>query len=659
VPAPRTISLERRPVAKFYKVLRSGLQAWLQPATYLGAAIIAAIWISFTFHLSVERDRLQLGAVKDSSNLARVFEEHIIRILKETDRTLLLLRTAYLGGPLEFDLAKWLANPALQTNLILHIAIIDANGMMISSSIEPVTSILDVSDRMYFRAQRDTSKDELIIGEPTMGRVTGKRGIQLSRGIRAADGSFQGVILATIDSQYLAKFYESIDVGKEGAIVLVGLDGIIRASAGFKGDTVGNSLKRSQLFSRIKESDTGSFLTVGKQDTVKRLVSYRAVKGYPLIVYAGEAEHEVLAPYWRNQIWYYGIASVTTVLIVIVVVFAIRNRGKLDAAQEAMKASEARARRKSRELEVTLENMDQGIVMVDANREVVVANRRLLELLGLPQALLARVHQGMTVDEALSLLWARDEYGTDGAAVDPEIRDMILAGGMSIGIPVYERTRPNGVTLEVRAMALPGGGIVRTFTDVSEKKRKLLQIHHMARHDTLTGLANRALVNERLEQALALLQRQHKGFALLYLDLDRFKAVNDARGHTSGDALLRGVADRLSACVREIDTVGRLGGDEFVVLLAATECQDAAEAFAKRALNSVSAPYDLDGSCVVIGASLGIAMAPRDGTTAEALLKNADVALYRAKSCGGNAYQCFRQNEPMHSALGKSLSIVP
>ena len=646
-------------MAKYYKILRSGLRAWQQPATYLAAAMIAAIWISFTFHLAVERDRLILGSVKNSSNLARVFEEHIVGILKDTDRTLLLLRSAYLDGPLDFDLAKWLANPALQTELILHIAIIGANGVMTSSSLEPVTSIFDMSDRMYFRAQRDTSEDELFIGEPIIGRIVGKRVIILSRGIRAADGSFQGVIIATIDSQYLAKFYESIDVGKEGAIVLVGLDGIIRASAGFKDDTVGNSLKRAKLFSLIKVSDTGSFLTAGNQDSVKRLVSYRAVKGYPLIVYAGEAEHEVLAPYWRNRNWYYGIASVTTVLIVVVFIFAIRYRRKLNAAQETTKASEARALRKSHELEVTLENMDQGIVMVDANREVVVANRRLLELLGLPKALLARVHQGMTVDEALSLLWARGEYGTEGAAVDPDIRDMILAGGMSIDIPVYERTRPNGVTLEVRAMALPDGGIVRTFTDVSERKRKLLQIHHMARHDALTGLANRALIDERLEQALAQLRRQHKGFALLYLDLDRFKAVNDARGHAAGDAMLREVAARLSACVREIDTVGRLGGDEFVVLLVATERQDAVEAFAKRALASVSAPYDLDGFCAVIGASIGIAMAPRDGTTAEALLKNADVALYRAKSGGGNAYQCYRQNEPMRSVPGKSLSIVP
>ncbi len=548
---------------KFYRTLRSWRNAWRQPTTYFGLAMIAIIWVSSAYHLAIERDRLESGAIKNSSNLARVFEEHIERIFKETDSTLQLVRTAYLTGRSELDFTKLLANRDLQTDLFPHIAIVDANGVLSLSSLGPVMSIIDLSDRPYFRAQRDASTDELFIGVPTLGRVVTKQVIQISRGIRGADGSFEGVVLATIDSDYLANFYKSIDVGKDGAIVLVGLDGIIRASAGFKGDVVGNSLKRSQLFSKIKASDAGSFLTAGTQDTVKRFVSYRVVKGYPLIVYAGEAEREVLAPYWRNRGWYYAIDSAATVLILIVVTVAFRYRKKLDTAQEAMQASEAQARRKSHELEVTLEHMDQGIVMIDANRDVVVVNRRLVELLGLPQALLDRVPQGVKVDEALAHMWAAGEYGKDGAAVDPKIRDVVLAGGMSAEIPVYERTRPNGVTLEVRAAALPDGGIVRTFTDVSERKRKELQINHMARHDQLTGLANRALFNERLESALSRLRRQREGFAVLYLDLDRFKSVNDAHGHTVGDALLRAIAGRLSDSVRETDTVARLGGDEF------------------------------------------------------------------------------------------------
>jgi len=646
-------------VNKFYDTLRGWRSAWHQPATYFGMAMIAAIWVSSTYHLAVERDRLELGAVKNSSNLARVFEEHIVRIFNETDSTLQLVRTAYLANPSELEFAKQLTDRDLRTNFISHIAIIDAKGIFAVSSLGPVASNVDVSDRPYFRVQRVASTDEIYIGEPTLGRVVGKQVIQISRGIWAADNSFEGVVLATIDSDYLANFYKSIDVGKDGAIVVVGFDGIIRASAGFKGDVVGNSLKRTQLFSKIKGSDTGSFLTAGNMDAVKRFVSYRVVKGYPLIVYAGESENEVLASYWRNRSWYYSIASVATVLIVIVVIGAIRYRKKLNTAQEAMQESEARARRKSHELEVTLEHMDQGIVMIDANRDVVVVNRRLVELLGLPETLLARLPQGVKVDEALAHLWAAGEYGKEGSAVDPKIRDVVLAGGMSAEIPVYERTRPNGVTLEVHAMALPDGGIVRTFTDVSERKRKELQINHMARHDQLTGLANRALFSERLESALSRLRRQREGFAVLYLDLDRFKSVNDAHGHAVGDALLRAVAGRLSESVRETDTVARLGGDEFAVLLSAAAGENDAEVLANRIIKSVSAPYDLGGISASIGTSIGIAMAPADGTTAQRLVDNADAALYRAKAEGGNAYRFFGQGDPVRSVAKKSLSIVP
>ena len=198
------------------------------------------------------------------------------------------------------------------------------------------------------------------------------------------------------------------------------------------------------------------------------------------------------------------------------------------------------------------------------------------------------------------------------------------------------------MTLEIHTTALPDGGVVRTISDVSERKRKETQIAHMAQHDALTDLANRTFLGERVERALgAPVRRRHEGFALFYLDLDRFKAVNDMHGHPAGDALLRGVANRLSKCVREIDTIARLGGDEFAILQAQTDREEDAQALAQRVLAAVGAPYHFDGYEAVIGISIGIAMAPGDGTNAEDLFKAADAALYRAKSEGGNAYDFF------------------
>ena len=327
-------------------------------------------------------------------------------------------------------------------------------------------------------------------------------------------------------------------------------------------------------------------------------------------------------------------------MIVIVTILAIRYRTKLDAGRIALRASEAQARRKSRELEVTLDYMNQGIMMVDADRNMIVLNRRLIQLLELPEHLISRQ---LKLDDFLAHLWESGEFGHEGEALEPRVRDMIRSGGMSPEIDTFERTRPNGVTLEIRAMALPDGGVVRTFTDVSERKRKEAEIAYMARHDPLTGLANRTLLGERIDQAFARTRRLHEGFALLCLDLDGFKAVNDTRGHPAGDALLRIVADRVSGCVRELDLVARLGGDEFAIVQAATEREEDVEALAKRILTAVNAPYDLGGFRTVIATSIGIAMAPRDGADVEQLMKAADIALYRAKSEGGGEHRFFER----------------
>ena len=608
---------------RFYSALRQ-LKSLSKPAIYVGMAMIAAIWASISFHLSVEHDRAQRSAIQHTGNLARVFEEHIVRTIMEADRAILLLRTSYqLTG--NFDLANSLASPSLRNDLLTQIRVFDRDGAIIASTRERGPPRDGVGDREYFRIHVDATADELFISKPVFGRTSGKWVLQLSRGVRAADGSFQGVIGASLDPGYLTKFYQSIDVGKDGAIVLAGLDGVVRAAAGFRSDVVGGSLLGSQLFRRLSTADTGSFLTAGNQDGIKRLSFYRAVKGYPLVVYVAEAEHEVFENYWRARRLYFSVGAGLTALIAIGAAFAARYRSRLDAAQ--------------RELEATLQNMSQGIMKVDADRNVAFINRQAIELLGLPDRFLKRhvPHADM-----LKFQWARGEFGADGEALDPRVREKVRSGIIH-NIGVYQRTRPNGVVLEISTVASPDGGVIRTYTDVTERKRNEVRIAHLLRHDELTALANRTLLTERIEQAVARMQRQDEGFALFCLDLDGFKMVNDTRGHPAGDALLRAVADRLSACVRETDTVARLGGDEFAILQSATDRDEDSEIVARRILEAVGAPYDLDGHRTVIGISIGIAVAPRDGTNMEELLKAADVALYRAKSAGPNAYRFFGQ----------------
>jgi diguanylate cyclase (GGDEF)-like protein len=209
----------------------------------------------------------------------------------------------------------------------------------------------------------------------------------------------------------------------------------------------------------------------------------------------------------------------------------------------------------------------------------------------------------------------------------------------------HDRFR-NTFLLAVIALCLLAGiaaGIpsIAWYRRTNEKKRAEKRIHFLALHDALTGLANRALFGEKVNEALARLEQVRETFSILLLDLDRFKSVNDSLGHPVGDALLKAVANRLQSCVRGTDLVARLGGDEFAILQIGAERQGAAAAaLADRIQETIAAPYDIEGYQVTIGTSVGIALAPEHGTHFDRLLKCADVSLYEAKYRGRGRY-CF------------------
>jgi diguanylate cyclase (GGDEF)-like protein len=277
--------------------------------------------------------------------------------------------------------------------------------------------------------------------------------------------------------------------------------------------------------------------------------------------------------------------------------------------------------------------MSQGIMMVDGDATVALMNRQALTLLGLPEDMALRRPK---FDDLVAHQLRQGEFG----GVDPRVRTYIDAG---LSVPIlleYERSRPNGVVLEVRSVNLPDGGFVRTFTDISKRKRDEEKIAHMAHHDALTGLANRALLRDRIEMALHRQRREGETFALLLLDLDRFKNVNDTLGHGAGDELLCAVAERLLRCVRDVDTVARLGGDEFAILQAGTNARASVEILARRIIEVIEEPYVLGGTPAEISTSIGIARSA-DSAEIEQLFHNADLALYGAKSEGRNGFRLF------------------
>ena len=198
-------------------------------------------------------------------------------------------------------------------------------------------------------------------------------------------------------------------------------------------------------------------------------------------------------------------------------------------------------------------------------------------------------------------------------------------------------------------------GAIVTLRDVGASRAKSLEMSHLAQHDALTDLPNRVVFNDRLTQAIALAERQCRQLAVMFVDLDHFKKINDSLGHDVGDKLLRSVAGRLKACVRRSDTISRLGGDEFVVLLSQVEHAEDAAISARKTLRALTAPHLIDGKSLDINVSIGVSTYPIDGQDAESLMNRADNAMYEAKQRGRNNYQFFRHE--MHAQLAERQSL--
>jgi diguanylate cyclase (GGDEF)-like protein len=284
-------------------------------------------------------------------------------------------------------------------------------------------------------------------------------------------------------------------------------------------------------------------------------------------------------------------------------------------------------------LDTVLNNMSQGVLMFDPGTRMVFCNQRYIEMYHLSPEI---VKPGCTLRD---LLDHRAAVGT--FAGDPESYVAKVLADVAEARTANDIVKSgDGRVFSIVNKPMAGGGWLATHEDITERQRAEERIAHMARHDALTDLPNRALLRERLEYELKRVKRG-ECLAVLCLDLDHFKSVNDTLGHPIGDELLKVVAERLRRCTREHDTIARLGGDEFAIIMTAMEKPSDAAILSRRVRDSITKPYDLDGHQIVADISIGISVAPVDASEPDQLLKNADMALYGAKADGRGAYRFF------------------
>jgi len=740
---------------------REQVMRWLyaiaQSSTLLGLAMIGLIWMSLAFHTEVERGSAEQAAIENSRNLARAFEAQVSQSLADINRTLDVMRAYYLRDPDHFDLRVWNESGQLLERDLMQISIVGPDGYVRSSTAQDWAPTY-VGDREHFRGLVDATDDKMFISKPVIGRISHRAAIQLARRISRPDGTFDGIITASLDPSYFARLYDSVEVGADGFIRVVGLDGVIRAAGGNIREEPGRSIKGAHLFELLEKQPAGWFYTESRfKDSVPRLLVFRALKDYPLVVTVGRSTREIFAAVSAKRRSYNIIAGLLTLLILAAVAHSVHGGLRLEQASEELRRQNAR-------FQAALNNMPHGVSMYDAQGGFMVSNSRYLEMYGIPPE---RARLGTPLAELLASRMGLEGWHGDPAAIAREIMAYLSDGGpvvrharlkdgrtvsiinqpmadggfvathqditaqqraerelrstknfldtiienlpmplvvkepetqkftfvnqayeefigrpraAIIGQTVYDiyprdiaqrivdldneaaeaaRSGAGLIKAEVPALTRRGpriinslrilvrgeddapGHLITVFEDVTDRRQAEERVVHMALHDALTDLPNRSHFQARLREAMARVARGER-LAVHCLDLDNFKNINDALGHAVGDDLLKSVATRLRDCVREIDAVARLGGDEFAIIQNPIDGPTDAADLAQRVRDALGRPFDLGGVQAVVNASIGIALAPGDASEPEALLKQADMALYAAKAEGRGIYRFFQ-----------------
>jgi diguanylate cyclase (GGDEF)-like protein len=536
-----------------------------------------------------------------------------------------------------------------QLPLATVITLQGADGQLLNSTRQWPRLAANFADRDYFQHFRSTDDRDLYVSLPVTSRLAGAWTLYFSKRINARNGQFAGVVSVGVEIKYFANIYESVGLVSGQAFLLFRKDGTLLWRYPEAIPHPGRRLPANSPFYRLVESGGGHFRSSGEFNGAVRLVSVRPLPNYPLAVNVGLRESSVLAS-WNQRMLAIGAGML---LVVCCAGFLLRAWAK---QLRRLIASEAQLARSSRELkaardrlDAAMNNVPQGLCMFNAAMRLTVANARYLEM----YQLTGEVAPGAPLRD---ILLRRTALGNLSADPDQYIAD--LRAQLDLGKPFRTVAHlQDGRVISVQNQPAPGGGWVAMHEDITERQRAEARIAHMARHDALTDMPNRAFFSEDMEKLLAGLGTGGARFNVLLFDLDLFKTVNDSLGHPIGDEVLKAIADRLRGAALGRYTAARFGGDEFAILQAEEgDPRENAIVLAKRLQSTLCEPYQIEGHQIVIGISIGIALAPEHGTSQIELLKNADLALYRAKS-GRLGFQFYEPEMDSEARLRHELEV--
>jgi diguanylate cyclase (GGDEF)-like protein len=614
--------------------IRLGAIQWL---ILSAAALVIAIALGTGYFAMQYRERALVVAERELNNsallLSRHFDQQLSDLQHVHEDVVAGMRAEGVDTSDEFEqrMSTLSAHEMLRTKLsaLPHVGALNlwnARGWLINSSeMWPVPDV-SIADRQYFKEFTSGRSTPEVIVEPVVSKVTKNWTTLFARKIVGRNGEIIGFASRGVEPSHFEAFVGSLELDNDTAISMIHRNGTIIARFPKDDSLIGLNIAGTEAFQRALAVDgnlSGRF-TSGRLSEDK-VGAVRSLVHFPILIVATTRTEAALAD-WRAQIRLQFFAATLVIVIVIGMVFLIVRQLRRQHAAAQRKLSE-----KSQHLDNAINNMTQGLLLFDSSGRLVICNRRYIDMFGLSTDV---VKPGCHLRD---LIRHRQERGSFVGDVDAYCARFLDPTGSLVQDAVT--STPDGRTIRLVFKRSPDGGWAATLEDVTEGRRDQARIEHLAHYDALTNLPNRSLFQRHAEGLL--LETEGRDFAILYIDIDEFKRINDTLGHLIGDEFLQGVAERLRQSVGPEDFIARLGGDEFAILQHGIESIEDVHALVARIYQALRTPFDCHGHQFSSDASIGIAVAPRDGSDLFDLLKNADLAMYAAKAAGRRTYRFF------------------
>ena len=598
---------------------------------YIVLCALLASLLGWKYASGYRADRAAASAVTENS--ARALVAHVEEIVDAIDQPLRMsaARIAALDGkPLTAEtIAPLLAAASNGPDSRFWLLFIDANGKGVVASNKLAVGGVSFADRAYFRDPAASRANRLHIGPPAIGRVSKRRVFFISRRVESASGKFLGVVAAPVDAWHVANVFERARLGPAMSIALTTADNVIIARAPLFENTFGADVSHSV------PAPPPLALTTFEADSPlngeRRLFSYVPFAYLPLHMIVG-----ITRASWMARVRSDLMAGLVGLSIALIVAFfsgrlALAQYWRLECVEawqrkliEQLAAAKEDLARSERRLRVIADRVPGRVSYINADERYTF-------------------HNAGDDGAPLGALMGKTVLETHGPTIYALVKDDIHRALRGERVSAEHRHETDGKIHYFRHQYTPDIGpsgdvhgfyaMVTDITDFKETQQRLSAAAHV---DTLTGLPNRAALLTHLDGVLARCRRTRRSLACLYLDIDKFKEVNDMLGHAGGDSALIEFGRRLRLCIRESDLVARLAGDEFVIALEALDHPKEAERVAAQIIECMAMPFNIEGTLRMVTTSVGMVFAQPERHDARSLLRSADEALYRAKRAGRN-----------------------